>query len=121
MDWERALYTCALHLRVIPTPPFPRSRAYIYIYIFFFHSFIGCSSSDIQYKFVIQHKKKEKKKKQQPKRGRCNGTNVPCEAPPLFACLTLARHPYHLRAWNRLCIYALANLFCKNDDKTTFW
>ena len=22
---------------------------------FFFHSFIGCSSSDIQYKFVIQH------------------------------------------------------------------
>ena len=35
MDWERALYTCALHLRVIPTPPFPRSRAYIYIYIFF--------------------------------------------------------------------------------------
>ena len=23
--------------------------------LFFFHSFIGCSSSDIQYKFVIQH------------------------------------------------------------------
>ena len=67
MDWERALYTCALHLRVIPTSPFPRSRAYIYIYIFFFHSLIGCSSSDIQYKFVIQHKKKEKKRSNNPK------------------------------------------------------
>ena len=46
---------------------------------FFFHSFIGCSSSDIQYKFVIQHtkKKKTKQKEQKPKRGRCNGTNVP--------------------------------------------
>ena len=32
---------------------------------FFFHSFIGCSSCDIQYKFIIQHaqKKKEKRKK----------------------------------------------------------
>ena len=52
--------------------------------------FIGCSSSDIQYKFVIQHthtqKKKRKKrrsKKQKTKGGRCNGTNVPCEAPLL--------------------------------------
>ena len=39
----------------------------------------------IQHKFIIQHKRKEKKKKQTPKRGRCNGTNVPCEAPPLVA------------------------------------
>ena len=30
--------------------------------IFFFHSFIGCSSSDIQYKFVIQHAHTHKKK-----------------------------------------------------------
>ena len=30
---------------------------------FFFHSFIGCSSSDIQYKFVIQHIHTHKKKK----------------------------------------------------------
>ena len=44
----------------------------------FFHSFIGCSSSDIQYKFVIQHTHThtQKKKKQKPKRGRCNGTNI---------------------------------------------
>ena len=51
---------------------------------FFFHGFIGCSSSDIQYKFVIQHTQKKEKKKEaiKPKRGRCNGTNVPCEAPP---------------------------------------
>ena len=44
----------------------------------FFHSFIGCSSSDIQYKFIIQHThtQTQKKKKQKPKRGRCNGTNI---------------------------------------------
>ena len=53
---------------------------------FFFHSFIGRSSCDIQYKFIIQHKKtKEKKKRKGAKtqKGRCNGTNVPCEARPL--------------------------------------
>ena len=27
----------------------------IFFFFVFFHSFIGCSSSDIQYKFVIQH------------------------------------------------------------------
>ena len=47
----------------------------------FFHSFIGCSSSNIQYKFVIQHTHTHththtQKKKQRPKRGRCNGTNI---------------------------------------------
>ena len=36
---------------------------------FFFHSFIGYSSCNIQYKFIIQHKtkKKRKEKKQNPK------------------------------------------------------
>ena len=29
---------------------------------FFFHSFIGCSSSDIQHKFVIQHTHKKNQK-----------------------------------------------------------
>ena len=43
----------------------------------FFHSFIGCSSSNKQYKFVIQHTHTHRqKKKQWPKRGRCNGTNI---------------------------------------------
>ena len=53
--------------------------------IFFFHSFIGYSSCNIQYKSIIQNKKKKKKKEkdQKPKRGRCNGTNVLCKAPPL--------------------------------------
>ena len=55
---------------------------------FFFQSFIGCSSSDVHYKFVIQHththtQKEKKKEAKKPKRGRCNETNVPCEAPPL--------------------------------------
>ena len=36
---------------------------------FFFHSFIGCSSCDIQYKFIIQHKKKEKKKRSKNPKG----------------------------------------------------
>ena len=31
---------------------------------FFFHSFIGYSSCNIQYKFIIQHKKKKEKKKE---------------------------------------------------------
>ena len=35
--------------------------------IFFFHRFIGCSSRDIQYKFIIQHTKKEKKRSKNPK------------------------------------------------------
>ena len=52
---------------------------------FFFQSFIGCSSSDVHYKFVIQHththtKRKKKKKQKNPKGVE---TNVPCEAPPL--------------------------------------
>ena len=62
---------------------------------FFFHSFIGCSSCDIQYKFIIQHTHTHthththknthtKKMKKKPKRGRCNETNVPCEASPLI-------------------------------------
>ena len=50
--------------------------------VFFFHSFIGYYSCNIQYTFIIQHTQK-KEKKQKPKRGRCNGTNVLCEAPPL--------------------------------------
>ena len=49
---------------------------------FFFHRFIRYSSCNIQYTFIIQHTQK-KEKKQKPKRGRCNGTNVLCEAPPL--------------------------------------
>ena len=66
--------------------------------LFFFHSFIGCSSCDIQYKFIIQLKKKKRKKekkrkgkkKQKPKRGRCNGTNV-----PLYYCICVyACSPY---------------------------
>ena len=43
---------------------------YIYIYFFFpffFHSFIGYSSCNIQYKFIIQHKKKKKRKKRKKK------------------------------------------------------
>ena len=41
---------------------------------FFFHSFIGCSSCDIQYKFIIQHthtqkKRKEKKKEAKTQKG----------------------------------------------------
>ena len=35
----------------------------LFVLTFFFHSFIGCSSCDIQYKFIIQHKKKEQKGK----------------------------------------------------------
>ena len=57
-----------------------------FFFSFFFHSFIGRSSCDIQYKFIIQHKnRKEKKKRKEAKtqKGRCNGTNVPCEARPL--------------------------------------
>ena len=59
----------------------------------FFHSFIGCPSCDIQYKFIIRHtkkkkKRKEKKKKQKSKMGRCNGTNVPCEATPPYTSIT---------------------------------
>ena len=50
--------------------------------LFFFHRFIRYSSCNIQYTFIIQHTQK-KEKKQKPKRGRCNGTNVLCEAPPL--------------------------------------
>ena len=43
----------------------------IFFFCCFFHSFIGCSSSDIHYKFVIQHThththKKKKTKKQLP-------------------------------------------------------
>lgn len=48
---------------------------------YFISSFIGYSSSNINMKFIIQHKNKRKEAK--PKKGRCNGTNVPCEAPPL--------------------------------------
>ena len=41
---------------------------------------------DINLSYNTQKKKKKKKKKKQkPKRGRCNGTNVPCEAPLLKA------------------------------------
>ena len=62
-------------------------------FFFLFHSFIGCSSSEIQYKFIIQKKKKKKKKrkKQKPKRGRCNGTNVPCKAPPAKVNTAISR------------------------------
>ena len=35
--------------------------------LFFFHSFIGCSSSDRQYKFVIQHTHTHTKKKKRSK------------------------------------------------------
>ena len=40
------------------------------IIIFFFHSFIGCSSCNIQYKFIIQLKKKKEKKKRKGKEKR---------------------------------------------------
>ena len=49
--------------------------------------FIGCSSSDIQYKFVIQHthtNKNKKKKQKNPKGVGATGLTSPCEAPPLF-------------------------------------
>ena len=62
-----------------------RWRKKFQVYIFF-HSFIGYSFCNIQYKFIIQHTKKKRKgtrSNQKPKRGRCNVTNVPCEAPPL--------------------------------------
>ena len=36
---------------------------------FFFHCFIGCSSSDIQYKFVIQHTTKKKKEEAKTQKG----------------------------------------------------
>ena len=49
---------------------------------FFFPQLYWVLLLKIQHKFIIQHKRKEKKK-QTPKRSRCNGTNVPCEAPPL--------------------------------------
>ena len=55
---------------------------FCFVLFLFFHSFIGYSSCNIQYTFIIQHTQK-KEKKQKPKRGRCNGTNVLCEAPPL--------------------------------------
>ena len=43
----------------------------VIIIIIFFHSFIGCSSCDIQYKFIIQLKKKKKKKgKEKEKRSK---------------------------------------------------
>ena len=35
----------------------------------FFHSFIGCSSSDIQYKFVIQHTHKKKRRRSKNPKG----------------------------------------------------
>ena len=41
--------------------------------IFFFHSFIGCSSSDIQYKFVIQHTHTHTKKTKKQLPGFENG------------------------------------------------
>ena len=40
----------------------------LFLFIYFFHSFIGCSSCDIQYKFIIQHKKKTEKKKRKEKK-----------------------------------------------------
>ena len=52
---------------------------YIYIYIyfpFFFHSFIGYSSCNIQYKFIIQHKKKEKKEKKKKRRKNPKGVST---------------------------------------------
>ena len=57
---------------------------YYYNFIFFSTALLGTPLIFIQYKFIIQHtrKKKRKEKKKKPKRGRCNGTNVPCEAPP---------------------------------------
>ena len=40
-----------------------RIRLSLESFFFFFHSFIGYSSCNIQYKFIIQHSKKKKKRK----------------------------------------------------------
>ena len=43
--------------------------AWILVEIFFFHSFIGCSSCDIQYKFIIQHTHTQKKNEEKTQKG----------------------------------------------------
>ena len=63
---------------------------------FFFHCFIGCSSSDIKYKFVIQHththKKRKKRRSKKKTKGGRSATGLTSharhrsyrDAPPLF-------------------------------------
>ena len=57
---------------------------------FFFHSFIGCTSCDIQYKFIIQHNKTRKEKKKRSKNPKGVGatglTSLRGTAPKGYAC-----------------------------------
>ena len=57
---------------------------------FFFHSFIGCTSCDIQYKFIIQHNKTRKEKKKRSKNPKGVGatglTSLRGTAPKRYAC-----------------------------------
>ena len=69
-------------------------------YYYFAHSFIGYSSYIYTIKIYNTTQKKRKEKKKKPKRGRCNGTNVPCEAPPQsktgFASFQTFSRSFHL-------------------------
>ena len=76
-----------------PKGLFPASRRFFYHVVMCSYWIVLCYFFFPQLYWVLlnpptpppekKDKKRKEKKKQKPKRGRCNGTNVPCEASPL--------------------------------------